>query len=263
LLTDTVSIDYSIDLRLVSDLVGAPVDEIQALNPSLLRMVTPPEGAFDLHLPAGTATLFEQRVALIPEAKRNSWRYHLVATGDTLASVAEEYHVPLTELAEANQLDKDSSIAGMQALLVPVPLALEPLARTRLYTVRRDDTLITIADRFGVSLSELRRWNGIPSGIHVATGRRLHVAEPVVAHSSPHRRRARGAEEASSARPGTSTDGHGRLSETPRRSSAMAHQGSSRTRSIGSASKSIHAPTVKSSSTAQKRATQKPASSSN
>ena len=42
-LTDTVTIDYSIDLRLVSDLVGAPVDEIEALNPSLLRMDTPPD----------------------------------------------------------------------------------------------------------------------------------------------------------------------------------------------------------------------------
>ena len=37
-LTDTVTINYSVDLRLVSDLVGAPVDELEALNPSLLRM---------------------------------------------------------------------------------------------------------------------------------------------------------------------------------------------------------------------------------
>ena len=61
-LTDTVTINYSVDLRLVSDLVDAPVDELEALNPSLLRMTTPPDTAFDLHLPAGTATLFEQRV---------------------------------------------------------------------------------------------------------------------------------------------------------------------------------------------------------
>ena len=36
-LTDTVTINYSVDLRLVSDLVDAPVDELDALNPSLLR----------------------------------------------------------------------------------------------------------------------------------------------------------------------------------------------------------------------------------
>ncbi len=111
-LTDTVTIDYSIDLRLVSDLVGAPVDEIEALNPSLLRMVTPPDASFDLHLPAGTATLFAQRAALIPEARRNSWRYHPVAAGDTLASVAQEYRVPVAELASANQLTAEPKSCG-------------------------------------------------------------------------------------------------------------------------------------------------------
>jgi membrane-bound lytic murein transglycosylase D len=192
-LTDTVTIDYSIDLRLVSDLVGEQVDEIEALNPSLLRMVTPPDASFDLHLPAGTATLFAQRAALIPEGRRTSWRYHPVAAGDTLASVAQEYRVSVAELATANQLtvsESGQSLAGTDALVVPVPLAAEPLARTRLYTVRRGDTLVTIADRFGVSLSQLRRWNSIPSGIRVDAGRRLRVAEPApVRTSSTHRRR--------------------------------------------------------------------------
>jgi len=191
-LTDTVTIDYSIDLRLVSDLVGAPVDEIEALNPSLLRMVTPPEASFDLHLPAGTATLFQQRVALIPEARRNSWRYHTVVAGDTLASVAQEYRVPVAQLAAANQLTAGDSLTGptdVEALVVPVPLSAEAQARARLYTVRRGDTLVTIADRFGVSLSQLRRWNGIPSGIRVEPGRRLHVAEPAPARASSTRRR--------------------------------------------------------------------------
>jgi len=188
-LTDTVSIDYSIDLRLVSDLVGAPVDEIEALNPSLLRMATPSEASFDLHLPAGTATLFEQRAALIPEARRNSWRYHTVAAGDTLESVSQEYRVAAADLASANQLSESESVAGLEALVVPVPPAAEPLARTHLYIVRRGDTLVTIADRFGVSLSQLRRWNAIPTGTRVAPGRRLRVAEPAAVRASrPHRR---------------------------------------------------------------------------
>jgi membrane-bound lytic murein transglycosylase D len=188
-LTDTVTVDYSIDLRLVSDLVGAPVDEIESLNPSLLRNVTPPDASFDLHLPAGTATLFAERAALIPEARRNSWRYHPVVAGDTLASVAQEYRVPVADLASANQLESSESLAGVEALVVPVPLAAEPAAGTRLYRVRRGDTLVTIADRFGVSLSQLRRWNSIPSGIRVDAGRRLRVAEPAPLRTAPTRHR--------------------------------------------------------------------------
>ena len=189
-LTDTVTIGYSIDLRLVSDLVGAPVDEIEALNPSVLRMETPPEMPFDLHLPAGTATLLNDRIALIPEDKRSSWRYHPVAAGDTLASVAREYRVEPDALAKANQLKPGDDLGSLAALVVPVPLSLSPTAHTRLYTVRKGDTLVTIADRFGVSLSQLRRWNKV-TGTRVQPGSRIRVAEPVVAlsTSSGHRRR--------------------------------------------------------------------------
>jgi membrane-bound lytic murein transglycosylase D len=178
-LTDTATINYPIDLRLVSDLVGAPVDELVALNPSLLRMVTPPDASFDLHLPAGTATLFAQRVAAIPEGKRNAWRYHRIAAGDTLASVARAYRVAADDLAAANQLsasDSSDALAGVEALVIPAQPAAASSARTMLYTVRKGETLVTIADRFGVSLNQLRRWNNI-NGIKVEPGSRLHVAD--------------------------------------------------------------------------------------
>ena len=177
-LTDTVTINYSVDLRLVSDLVNAPVAELMALNPSLLRTVTPPETSFDLHLPAGTSTLFAQRIADIPESKRTMWRYHRVSGEDSLASVARNYHVSVAELAAANQLSEGQSLSGVEALVVPVVPVSAPTLHTLLYTVRRGDSLVSIADRFGVSLDQLRRWNKLPAGIRIAPGRRLHVAEP-------------------------------------------------------------------------------------
>jgi membrane-bound lytic murein transglycosylase D len=187
-LTDTVSINYAVDLRLVSDLVGAPVDELMALNPSLLRLATPPDAAFDLHLPAGTALLYEGRIAEIPERKRTSWRYHRVTADDSLPSVARTYRVTVAELSAANQLDADASLEGVEALVVPVAPVATPSLHTLLYTTRRGDTLVSIADRFGVSLDQLRRWNKIPSGIKVEPGRPLHVAEPAtVQRSTKHR----------------------------------------------------------------------------
>src|SRR6266567_3573324 len=177
-LTDTLTINYSVDLRLVSDLVDAPVDELMVLNPSLLRMTTPPENSFDLHLPAGTASLFQQRITGIPESKRNAWRYHRLTADDTLASVARTYHVTVSDIAAANQLREDQGVSGIEALVVPVAPPTVPAAHTLLYTARRGDTLVSISDRFGVSLAQLRRWNKIPAGLKVDPGRRLHVAEP-------------------------------------------------------------------------------------
>jgi membrane-bound lytic murein transglycosylase D len=187
-LTDTVTIHYSVDLRLVADIVDAPMDELTALNPSLLRMVTPPDASFDLHLPAGAATLYQQRIATVPEARRTSWRYHRVAADDTLASVAHQFHVSESELASANQIGASGSLQGVEALAIPQAVVATASARTSMYTARRGDTLVTIADRFGVSLNDLRNWNGI-SGPRVEPGRRLHVTEPSTASHAAHGRR--------------------------------------------------------------------------
>ncbi len=254
-LTDTVTINYAVDLRLVSDLVNAPVDELMALNPSLLRMATPPDTAYDLHLPAGGAAVFTQRIAGIPEAKRTSWRYHRVTSDDTLAAVARSYHVDVSDLADANHLQEDQSIAGIEALVVPVAPVATPSMRTLLYTTRRGDTLVSIADRFGVSLSQLRRWNNIPGGVKVDPGRRLHVAEPATLQrtvSSRHRRGSVSAEPAKAhgaAGSKSSTRGSASSSKNTRRSEKTSEPHKSQS----SAAKSTTHASAKSSSHSGKR----------
>jgi membrane-bound lytic murein transglycosylase D len=231
-LTDTVTVNSSVDLRLVGDIVNAPIDELTALNPSLLRMVTPPDTPFDLHLPAGTATLFEQRIALIPEGRRNAWRYHRVTPDDTLDSVAHTYRVSVAELAAANQLGDSKNIAGMEGLVVPLTPTLAPATRMVMYTARKGDTLVTIADRFGVSLNELRRWNKI-EGVKVEAGRRLHVAEPVGA-------------------PRTSARGHYRASSGTKTAESSAKPHESTSSKASARTPAAHAPRKKSSTSSAK-----------
>jgi len=187
-LTDTVTINYSVDMHLVSDIVKAPMEEMTALNPSLLRPVTPPDTAFDLHLPAGTAALFQEAIARVPEAKRTAWRYHRLQQGETLAAVAQKYRVTAADLTEVNQLKEGDALEGVEALVIPTAPAAAPSMRatTLMYTARKGDTLITIADRFGVSLDQLRRWNKL-TGSRVEPGKRLHVGD---AANVPHTSRA-------------------------------------------------------------------------
>ena len=193
LVTDTVTTDYAVDLRLVSDITGAPVQEIAALNPSLLRMSTPPDQSFELHLPAGTADVFSRDIAEIPVDKRRYWRLHAVEDGDTLASVAHTWHVSASELAFVNQLSPgDSDLSGVSSLVIPLaPVSAPSALRSALYHARRGDTLVTIADRFGVTVQQLRRWNHL-GGAAVTPGRSLYVAEPArISAASRYRGRGR------------------------------------------------------------------------
>src|SRR5208283_5305053 len=63
---DTVKINYPIDLRLVAECVDAKAEDLADLNPSLLRLTTPKDSEFELHVPAGSADKFETAVAAIP-----------------------------------------------------------------------------------------------------------------------------------------------------------------------------------------------------
>jgi membrane-bound lytic murein transglycosylase D len=177
LIIDTVKTDYAVDLRLVSDIVGTPVQEIEALNPSLLRMSTPPDESFDLHLPAGTGDVFTKDIAEIPIEKRRYWRFHTVQDSDTLAGLAKTWHVSESELAFVNQLKPGSDLSGVDSLVIPTAPVTEGVLRSTLYKPRRGDTLVTIADRFGVTVQQLRRWNNL-RGTAIPLGRSLYVSEP-------------------------------------------------------------------------------------
>jgi len=214
-LTDTLSINYQVDLRLVADIINVPVEELAVLNPSLLRMTTPADVQFDLHLPAGAATLFTQRVAAIPVPHRTAWRYHRLAEGETLATVARDFHLTMTALEEANQIhpakgedaEASAGIAGPEALILPLAPVAAPTTKMVLYTSRRGDTLVTIADRFGLSLDQLRRWNHL-TGTKVAAGQKLRVAAPSgsIARTTTRRKTKSGGE----ARSGKPTSGSGK-----------------------------------------------------
>ena len=175
--SDTVTVNYSVDLRLVADVTDTPLPDIVALNPSLLRMSTPRDTDFDLHLPSGTRDLYLKRIVSVPEDKRTSWRFHVVKTGESLDSVANMFHSRGSEIAKANQLDADASIEAGDELVVPIA-TVTYAARPQHYTTRSGDTLVTIADRFNVTVEELRRWNHLSSA-SVRPGRLLAVSQPI------------------------------------------------------------------------------------
>ncbi len=187
---DTVKINYPIDLRLAAECVDATAEDLLDLNPSLLRLTTPKDHEFDLHLPAGTAGKFQTAVASIPADKRVWWRYHKVQGEETLASIARTYHTTPRAIAEANSLDGGPSDGPKNASLSPETRLIIPIApgkqidtstyahATTHYKIRRGDTVESVAENFGVSARMLRVWNHL-KGSSLAGRRVLYLHLPV------------------------------------------------------------------------------------
>jgi membrane-bound lytic murein transglycosylase D len=182
---DSLKIDYPVDLRLVAECVDASASTLQDLNPSLLRLTTPKDREFELHLPAGTKDRYLTAIAAIPPDMRVWWRYHKVAPGDTLSSVAHSFHTTPQAIVQANSLDGDQNLKAESELIIPVAPGKHPTdevasysRRATSYKVRKGDTVETVADNFGVPPAMVRRWNHLKGdSLH---GRRiLYVHLPV------------------------------------------------------------------------------------
>ena len=173
--TDAVKLGQPIDLRLVAETIDTDLETLRSLNPQLLRLVTPAEPDFVLHLPEGTAERFNAEIAAIPPEKWVSWRRHKVEQSETLSAVAKQYHVLPSEIAQANDLPAGVGLAEGQKLIIPAAAHAEAAAGKMIrYRVHGNDTVASIADEFDVSVAELRKWNGLRSG-HVSKGARLKI----------------------------------------------------------------------------------------
>jgi len=187
---DAVKIDYPVDLRLVAETVDASASTLQDLNPSLLRLTTPKDREFELHLPTGTKDRYLTAITAIPPDMRVWWRYHKVVPGDTLSSVANAFHTSRQAIVQANNLDGVENLRAESELIIPVAPGKHPAEevasysrRATSYKVRRGDTVQTVADNFGVPPSMVRRWNHL-KGDSVQGRRVLYVHLPVAPDAS-------------------------------------------------------------------------------
>ena len=182
---DSVTINYPVDLRLVADCVNSTPAQLQELNPSLLRLTTPKEGTFELHLPVGTRDDYQTAISAIPKDMRLWWRYHKVQPGDTLASIARSYRVTANSIAGENQLG-DNELEADARLIIPVPPSKYAVSDTMSYSrritrykVHMGDTVETVAENLGVPAQMVRRWNGLRNGDSLRGRKMLAVHLPV------------------------------------------------------------------------------------
>jgi membrane-bound lytic murein transglycosylase D len=188
---DKVKIDYPVDLRLVAECTDAPLATLQDLNPSLLRMTTPKGEDFVLNLPAGTADRFEKAIASIPQDKRTFWRYHKVQAGETLTEIARRYHTTTNAIAEVNNLEATTELEQDARLVIPVTPGHQGeqttySRRPTHYKVRKGDTVLSVADDFGVPVERIRKWNHL-RGNALRPGRSLLIYRPVAESESPYK----------------------------------------------------------------------------
>src|SRR5881628_3145206 len=114
--TERVAVPSATDLRKLSAKAGISLEMLKALNPTLIRGVTPPGAGWEVRVPAGTrdgvlaALAPPKRVAATGAgiAKRDD--VHVVRPRDTVSSIAKLYGVSIKDVVRWNNLENGDAI---------------------------------------------------------------------------------------------------------------------------------------------------------
>jgi membrane-bound lytic murein transglycosylase D len=194
---EVVRVPGGVPLALLARAARASTEDLERLNPELLRGRTPPgDTPYALRIPAAAADGFHERWARLRPGQP-SHRRHILRFGETLAEVATRYRTTARRLARLNAIEDPSELAPGTALLVPAVEPREPdpgseppvvavpdgaflyPERQRVfYRVAGHDTAEDIAGFFRVTVDELRRWNAIDPGASMLDGMLLQLFVP-------------------------------------------------------------------------------------
>ncbi len=112
--------------------------------------------------------------------------YHSVDSGESFWSISRQYGVSVRSLARWNQMAPGDTLREGQTLLVlgakepltggitlPATRDREPMLRKVGYRIRKGDSLSMIADRFGVSIHDILKWNRLEADALLQPGQPL------------------------------------------------------------------------------------------
>ena len=199
---DAITSTRSVDLKKFSDNLGIPFEEMRRLNPAYRTPLAPTQdGRLVLRVPSGTR---QQAVAVLDrsfptvqdERKLASnildFRRYKVRPGDTLSGIARRHGVSLEALKAANSFSRGKVLRVGSVVEIPATSGRQRQNRgprrsssqssvqvkSRVYVVRRGDTLSGISRKYEVPIYRLAQANNMPrQGGQLSVGKRLVIPE--------------------------------------------------------------------------------------
>lgn len=207
---DTFRINRQLHLKQVSELTGAPLEELKNLNPQYRHEIIPGHSReYILRIPLEYSNAFIEKEDSIYRHKADEYFnpatikkiidggdgemiWYKVKSGDYLGKIAGKYRVSVAQIKKWNGLTSNNIRIGQRLRIYKggvVPSSSgssssstkstsSPATQSGdkvTYTVQSGDSLGKIAGKYGVTINDLKRWNGL-------TGTMIKVGQKLVIH---------------------------------------------------------------------------------
>lgn len=184
-----------IDVKLAAKLAELPMSEFKALNPQFNRPVIAGGSTTKILLPQSNAEKFKENMANWGKSF-SSWTAHRITNArERIETIAEKFHTTPQILREANNIPPKMMLRAGSTILVPrsddsakditqtvadnaiLTFAPEqPPYKTVHVTIKRNDTLSSLARRYHVSIADLRDWNNMRHNT-IVSGQKLEIRQ--------------------------------------------------------------------------------------
>jgi len=211
---DEITVSEQTGMDVLARLADTTTAIMLELNPQLFRGVTPPGKPVIVRVPAGSGTVVAQRWSDLPAEERVTVIEHIVVKGETISGIAKKYRVDGSLVLAANPRVRPQALRIGQRLVIPVSLSarasLSTASRTprrttpaktvlrspvrpavpapeaattsgsaQYHVVQTGEMLWVISQRYGATVSNLRKWNGLSADQVLRIGGRLLVKAPL------------------------------------------------------------------------------------
>ena len=208
--TDTVTVRDRVGFQQINDCIGVPVTDLVSFNPQYTKQVVPgsKESPYSLRMPTKYALRYiqledsiysyvnhSQRVQEVIEEKVEAVSesfVHVVKKGESLGSIARKYHVTVASLKKWNHLKRETIHVGQRLTIYRsggskasyssntsksssnTKSTKAKSATVRTHTVKKGETLSSISRKYGCTVNDLKKWNGLKSNT-VKVGQKLKI----------------------------------------------------------------------------------------
>ncbi|MEO6352402.1 MAG: transglycosylase SLT domain-containing protein [Oxalobacteraceae bacterium] len=176
----TISRTHNIDVKIAAQLAELPINEFKALNPQFNRPIIIGGEKTRILLPHDNAEKFQSNLAKW-QRPLSTWTSITVGTRERIENIARMFGTKAEVIREVNQIAQKMVLLAGSTILVPkvintfykditsdiadnATIALAPeRPDTRRITVKvgKRDSLSSIADRYQVSIAQLKDWNSL------------------------------------------------------------------------------------------------------
>ena len=199
---DTFCINKQLHLKQISELTGAPLEELKNLNPQYRHEIIPGnEREYILRLPYNYTNAFIEfedslykhkadvyfnpvTIKKIKEGGDGELIIYKVKSGDYLGKIAGKYRCSVAQIKKWNGLKSNDIRVGQRLRIYRGGVVTSQSSSSSssssssgtkiTYTVKSGDVLGRIAEKHGVGLSELKNWNGLTSN-NIKVGQKLVI----------------------------------------------------------------------------------------